>query len=1591
MYINKIDNLIDGIINNFYNFAMEKKIFEKFLKDENFVKFQNDILNYIKEFTLKINKKEIKDIVENDKYVDIILNIIKRYCAFYIYLGIAYNYTSGRDLFVTNIIETSKNQKDSTFKIENFYNSENNSKIIDMYVLIKNILELQKFKTMDRVKIILNNNPVKYEKTLELFNSLGEEFVSEYFLIENNFHNIIKTFIFRKIFILEEKNEIINILNEKEIKDAEYKYIEVVVSNIRKLIDFNFFQTFLTTSELKRGLADDYYEYLEQNKIEEEEAITTNMIIDFLFSNKILIPITEEFLRYHKNTEKYDKKLDEDIKDRDATKIKYIINKMNKLKNLNSKVYEKNQKLKLDAMNLFYKPLKELEATLYNDNEEVKIIQKLEMSEQTTDLDYLVDLENIRNYAYVNYKDLSKDGFILRSSKLVESIRYSSIQNKSKKLDLRVGHDNLPLHVIGLIYNPSRKPLECFNYKNLKNIKEKEKNGYKAFLNTLDKYFNDKNSSNLYYWMFNNEEDIIELKEYKNVSILDKGKYIKNMLAEIYGYYINLIKNDILSVLNKKKNLNLWETRNIINTLTTKTIEFNNIKLDLSKEILNEIVDKVLKEKEFIEKDTYIDEKNIIKLPISDKIKKSIKVLLLTDKKEEEIKLDEYVTKPVCNHYIKWINIKKIPKKDDDVKNQAIFDFVKQYVKVNDNGDYICKSCDEMLDLKKYVYEGTYVEELDTFLTTNLATNKNLYDIPKYSKYTRTIRNIEKNIEKICYACNLNYYLGNTPIIKLRRKMIIKDVIDLLLIHTEYLKNEPKDRIMKASQNYNINKDLTNLFFFELKDDIFLTSSTDTDYYKIIKFNNVIAYIMLLLLIDINTGMILGLKDDKRCNYFLYDKVGKKMFENLFIRLNDKEKINISKIPLFGYVIFYFSCILTNNYIWLWNSNEKSGQYNVQKIIITTTIDLINTLVEANLKEGKNFLYELIVNRFVHKLKTVFNDQNILNIIIETSNSKIRIDKTTNKIGYIIKKNKKIDLDINNVYDKDYKSNVDGNIICKSRLHKLENLPYIPIDNNLNILTNCEDGKFHKWNFKNGDLICSNCNKQYQELLQKYEKSKVNTNEDNNANIEKIKMMNLRKLANTYCLSGQIHDINPNDGKCIKCGINVGSHEYSINDLLKLNENLNKENNKELYENIIKVKELYEKEQKKEEKNKKIIEKLESRYKKNTDNKLINYIDDFIDKLVKLLGNKIKVNNNEIFLKETVYIISNDYLGNPTKKDITILSSDNKIIFENNHEFFNTNVLYYNDKINSVFVYYDALNMNYIGYTKDKKKFITYKSNSFIKKIDSLKDMILTLGLSNRYQNLNNFNDDLDPANDIKQKEELLKRMLRVRVNNLKQIISNSISIIQKIHNSSKITDNEYNVETNILLKEVNKILKKFNITNSEGKKKIFKNVNILNNNLIIDEISKDIKIDIYKTYIDTFIFNKLNNIDNMLIYYYLYNLEKLLDYNKEQSIKINLGYFIIKLIIFSYNLYYRPVENTLIRRFEFLIEHDTPYIDESLRTVGLYQELVNIDEIDDEKMREMEMDMIEESTALDIDDYEEDDMYEDYDVPDERMDNLYD
>lgn len=1576
MYVNMIDNLFDGVINKLHTFLESKKAFKRFSDDQNFVKYMNDIVEMIRLFIDEINMKEIETLISSKSHVKYIIEVIKRYCAFYIYLGIAYYYKGDRDLYITNIIETSKNVKDGTFSISNFYNSENNAKIITMYTIVKDIIKLREYKTIERVKIILNNEPIRFGNTINLLNSIGEDYFNNYFMVDEHFHNIMKTLIFRQIYLLEEKNEIIKLLEESELQEAEYKYIDIVVSKEEKLIDFTFLQNIiqqgLSRSELfKSNLANEYYEFLEDHKKEQELRIIGNTkMIDFLLTNRILIPISDDFLRFHKNTEKYDKDITGELKERDATKIKYIMNKMNKVINMYSNIYEKNQKLKLEAMNLFYKALEYKDAILYNDLEEIKIVTKLSASENTTDLDYLVDLENMRSYAYLNYKDFSKDGFRFRPSIPVQAVRMSNIKHKTPKnrnLELRVGHGDLPLNIVGLIFNPTGKKLECLDVENLKSIRDINKNGYDALIELMEE---NKKSNNLYYWLFDNKLDKVKLEQYKNVSSLDGMRIVENTVAEIFNNYMDITRNTIYSELIKKKPDNMYDAMKIIKKYHDEYRYTVNIPVDFNYELLGKYMNTIKDSKVKQQKEK---EKDIFKLPVSKYIKRKDDTVLLGHK-EVEINLESITTQPICNHYIRWMQLGKISRKNDEELNQAIFDFVKQYVKTNEKGEYECKSCSELLDLKKYVYEGTYVAELDTFLTTNLAVNSKLEAIPKYAKYSRAIRNIEKNIEKLCYAMNLSYYIGNTPTIKLRRKMIIKDVIDMVLIHTEYLKNQPKDRVEKAVSTYNIHKDLTNLFFFELKDEIFLTSSTDTDYYKLIKYNNIIAYIILMLIADINIGQIISFKDDKRCNFFIYSQIGNSIFSNLYLRLNEKEKIAISNIPLLAYVIYYFACVVSNNYIWLWNSASKAESViNVQKIIIHTMVDLMNTMIEANMGKEKNFQYELIVNRLMHKIKNTYMDMNAYNMIDEQMKQKIRIDSVTNKISYVSKKEKIIDLNNNDV---EFKPIIHSAVRCLSKEDKLEKTEHTKFDYDIDIFTNCPDGKFHEWDYKKSGIVCNLCGAMYSDLMKEKDLPSGNL-----SRVNMVKSLYLRKLANTYCISGDMHDIDMNTNICSKCKINVATHEYKSDELFKLEKNLKKVNDNKALTQLNNIKKHFEKIDRKREHDLKIMVTLNERYNKYTNGKIVNYIDDFIDVMIKNVGTKIKSEGIAVHLKDTTYIIKNDYLGNSIKNNIIIMSSENKIQHMNDHPFYKRNVLFYHDKVHGAYVFYDALTKNYLGYSRDNRKFEQYKSNMYIEVVHSIRDMLLNMGLEHEYYNTNHLNKNVTNI-------DMLKQIIRLRCNNLKHIIQRTNSIIERVNNTFPNKMNPYNMNEYNLVAEFQKSLKHFT-TNHPDHGPIFKHLYTITNNPSLKELPEKVTIDIVNNYIDTSVLQKINNTDTLMLFYYIMNMFKLIDYNEQPAIRTNITFLLVKIIQHCYAMYYVPLENSQVRKFDSILSIEAPYIDESLRVVGYYQELVNVKEIDEEANKEKEQDMNEENNALDLDEYDENDLYEDGDPNEDVVDNL--
>ena len=129
MYINKIDELIDNILDDFYKRTIiNNEVIKNIIKDPMFAKYTHQINKIIKEYIDMIDIYNIKKIVGNNDSIDSIINIIKRYIMYYILMFIGFP-KKDKDKYVNNLIDFCKNPSQD-FTIKNFYNSENNANLI---------------------------------------------------------------------------------------------------------------------------------------------------------------------------------------------------------------------------------------------------------------------------------------------------------------------------------------------------------------------------------------------------------------------------------------------------------------------------------------------------------------------------------------------------------------------------------------------------------------------------------------------------------------------------------------------------------------------------------------------------------------------------------------------------------------------------------------------------------------------------------------------------------------------------------------------------------------------------------------------------------------------------------------------------------------------------------------------------------------------------------------------------------------------------------------------------------------------------------------------------------------------------------------------------------------------------------------------------------------------------------------------------------------------------------------------------------------------------------------------------------------------
>ena len=1494
MILNDIDNFIEKKIDEFYELLVKDNLFSKLKRNVNFVEYINEINLLIKNFVEKIDLKPIKEFSSNNQ--KIIINVLKKYLAFVIYLNIAYYYQDEKDLFITNIVETSQNQSKSTYQIEDFYTTQHNAKIIDSYVIIKDIIKLKRLRTIDKIKSALIFDPIKYQLTIDFINLLGEDIFMDYIINNNDDFNVIKAIIYQKFYQIEDKKDLYLIVQEKEDENAEYIYIDVVVRENQTNIDLELLEDL--TDMGNRLYVEELYQFIE-DYLKEDNIIYDK--VEKLLHYKNIIPISEDFLKYHKNNYSY-----QSPSEKEESKIKYIVSKIKDVMSLNDEIDDKK---KFKIKQYFPNSLKNRNAILYNEVEDIKILNKMEkvINKEETSREFVSDLNYYRRYNLLNFKKMAKDGIKFRPNKTINVIRQVNIDNlndtnfNKDNIQYRIGNDNIDINVVGIVFGNKK----LGNVKLLENVREKYKNpnGFEAFKKTINE-----KQDKLVYWNFNLDQDKIKLKEYQNV---DKNQ-INIMLEKIYE---ELLENKIKQFLSKIKKF----YPNIFNWLLKNNFKDDILTSDQISFIEKNYYYNLLKKIKIDLEEDLIDTK-LKTLPTFKRIIEKIKKYVIGIK-EKVISMEEEIFSATCLHHINWKNIQKMDKRREKEYSQAVFDFIKQYLKINDNGEYICQSCSELLPVKKFILESDYTAGSQFFITTNMAFNIDLENSKEYSKYIRSIRNIDRIIEaKLSQPVELNYYLGSTNTIKIRRKLLIKEIIDLLILHNQKLKpiiNERKKEIEK----YQINPKLSSLFAFTLTDDIFVFSTKEVDYFKILKYNNIIIYSLFVLISNLNKGQILEFKNDKRCNVLVYSQIKDALFGKMLIRFNNSNEVTfITKYPVLCYLLYYFSCMIVKTDGWIYTKSEEKGQeLLIQKIIITTFIDLVNSFAEENNKE-ENYLYQITCGRFFNQLQTFFNDEEFYQKIKTRFERSIKITDGKLKIVKKVIPTFKLEDEIS-------EDKIDPLSICYPKKEKiiLKEIKVIPT--RISNLTNCPDGNFHQWKIENKKVVCLLCNYHLDDLP----KEKIDLK-------YKYRLQLLQKLANRLCLGGGEHNFVKDI--CQKCKIDNNQCLLDEKLLLQLEERVSDFNNKQIALEIKLNQDKYQLAKEKLENNAKFIINLENKF--NQDN-LKDYQKKFIDILEKLLSDRVKLINQNVFLKDTFYLIDHDYRGNPLPEPITIFEKENLIKFKKDEPHFKVNVYYYFNNKSNTTQYYDATTLSYLGYKRSGDNYNIPEKVVFMKRELSIEKKLSYLGFdAYNYPNIN------------------IREVLGSRLFLLKNIIGNISSLIIRIINNEK---HSLDIIDGIKLENNNNLIdfyhNKIKDTTLENNKKfIFEDLEKINNLINLNYFTLPQFNNIVE--IDELI-NVKTNID-LVLFYLINQFKKLIEINENKFTKTNLAILIVELINLQFNMAFTDYSDKELKIFKYLMDQEEDYDEEEFYNIGEYHEILTDEELKErnktiERNLEMEVD----------------------------------
>ena len=461
---------------------------------------------------------------------------------------------------------------------------------------------------------------------------------------------------------------------------------------------------------------------------------------------------------------------------------------------------------------------------------------------------------------------------------------------------------------------------------------------------------------------------------------------------------------------------------------------------------------------------------------------------------------------------------------------EDMFKFIQQYVTESTNGGYICKSCGFQLNISKYVTDGSF-DENNRFVTFSMPMEIPLEDIPEYEKYRSSIKIMDRIVEKIASINNISHLIGTSTTTRWKRKAIVKNVLDAILINNSYFKFKFKERKDFSFKKYGIQQNTSNFFVFDMDNNIFQVSSKDKDIQKKIKFNNILAYTIIFILLDLSDSQISFLSIDKKffCDFDYFNKYHTVLFGDIKIVKNSEGDVtNVTDYRNLSYALYMISCKLAKHNIWKGNDNEKIKPGSkklipiVQKSIIYTVVDLINCLLDNSFREKPEYELEMFRTKLYDKMSTSFNNEELYTKIKNEGKS----STTSENKNFIMLKSNIMPAVMT------VKRSYDPPIYMSCRQSRFY-MPYGTKYNvqflDINAFTNCNTGDFHIWKNHEKTVECTICKSKLSSLLSsgetKGKNEKILENFKLKAFNNKMIMLLFKKLSNDAIKIAKIYQI----------------------------------------------------------------------------------------------------------------------------------------------------------------------------------------------------------------------------------------------------------------------------------------------------------------------------------------------------------------------------------------------------------------------------------------------------------------------------------